>query len=49
MNVTILLLTLLVGAIATYFVGKQSAAKVALLFGLVAFVETLVLICSHNG
>ncbi|MDR0195847.1 MAG: NADH-quinone oxidoreductase subunit M [Myroides sp.] len=49
MNVTILLLTLLVGAIATYFAGKQSAAKVALLFGLVAFVETLVLICSHTS
>ncbi|MTG96707.1 MULTISPECIES: NuoM family protein [Myroides] len=49
MNVTILLLTLLVGAIATYISGKKPAAKVALLFGLVAFVETIVLICQHNA
>ncbi len=49
MNVTILLLTLLVGALATFLSGKQAAAKVALLFGLVAFVETLVLICLHNS
>ncbi|MEC4112959.1 complex I subunit 4 family protein [Myroides pelagicus] len=49
MNVTILLLTLLVGAIATYLSGKKPAAKVALFFGLVAFVETIALICQHNA
>ncbi|MDR0229068.1 MAG: NADH-quinone oxidoreductase subunit M [Flavobacteriaceae bacterium] len=49
MNVTILLITLLVGALATYLVGKQNAAKVALLFGIAAFIETIVLICQHNA
>lgn len=49
MNVTILLLTLLVGAFATYIAGKKSAAKVALLFSIAAFVETIILICQHNS
>ncbi|MHC5308533.1 complex I subunit 4 family protein [Myroides sp. LJL116] len=48
MNVTILLITLLVGAFATYISGKKLASKVALLFGLVAFIQTIVLICQHN-
>lgn len=47
MNVTILLITLLVGALATYFAGK-SAAKVALVVGIAAFVETIVIIWQHN-
>ncbi|MHC5352706.1 complex I subunit 4 family protein [Myroides sp. LJL115] len=48
MNVTILLITLLVGAFATYISGKKLASKVTLLFGLVAFIQTIVLICQHN-
>ncbi|TDS65228.1 complex I subunit 4 family protein [Myroides indicus] len=49
MNITILLLTLLIGALATYFSGKKSAAKVALSFAVIAFIETFVLICQHNS
>ncbi|MGG5505654.1 MULTISPECIES: complex I subunit 4 family protein [unclassified Myroides] len=49
MNVTILLLTLLVGAFATFLANKTLAPKIALLFGLVAFVETIALICQHNS
>ncbi len=48
MNVTILLIILLVGAFATYISGKKLASKIALLFGLMAFIQTIVLICQHN-
>lgn len=48
MNVTILLATLLIGAIVTYLAGKKLASKTALLFAVIAFVETLVLIFQHN-
>lgn len=47
MNVTILLITLLVGALATYLSGNKMAAKVALLVGVIAFAETLLLINQH--
>ena len=47
MNVTILLLTLLIGALATYFSGK-SAAKVALIVGVASFVECIFLICQQQ-
>lgn len=47
MNVTILLLTLLIGALATYFSGK-AAAKVALLVGVASFVECLFLIGQYQ-
>lgn len=48
MNVTILLITLLAGAIATFTLGEKNAKKVALLFSIVAFIETLVLVCMHQ-
>ncbi len=49
MNVTILLLTLLVGAFVTYLAGKKLASKTALGFGIIAFIETAFIICQHNS
>ncbi|MHC5200948.1 complex I subunit 4 family protein [Myroides sp. LJL119] len=48
MNVTILLLTFLVGALATYFSSKKIANKIALLFSILAFIQTIVLICQYQ-
>ena len=48
MNVTILLLTFLIGAIATCLSNKKIASKIALLFSALAFIQTIVLICQYN-
>jgi NADH-quinone oxidoreductase subunit M len=50
MDVTYILIILLLGAVATYFSHDTWAPKVALLFSLAAFAETIALLCSyHNG
>ena len=49
MNVTILLLTLLIGAIATYFSNKKVAHKIALVFGLIALGESIFILYLHNN
>jgi len=48
MDVTYILITLLLGSIATYFSGNRMASKTALLFSLAALGESLVLLCNHN-
>ncbi len=48
MDVSFILITLLVGAFATYFSGDKLASKVALFFGLVAFGTSLALINQFN-
>jgi NADH-quinone oxidoreductase subunit M len=49
MDVTIILLLLFVGAIATYFSGDKWASKVALLFGLASFVATIYILNLFNS
>ena len=48
MNVSFILLILLIGALATYFVGDNLASKVALLFGLVSLGTSIVLLNQYN-
>ena len=49
MEVTYLLIILLIGAIATYFSGDKLASRVALVFGLAALVETVLLLMAYNS
>lgn len=49
MNVTLILIILLVGALATYFSGDKIAPKVALFFGIAAFAGSIVLLSSFNS
>lgn len=50
MNVTLILIILLIGAIATWLSGDKAAPKVALLGGLASFVATLMLVIdAQNG
>jgi NADH-quinone oxidoreductase subunit M len=48
MDVTTLLIILLFGALITYFSGDKWASKVALLFGLTAFLTAICLLSQHN-
>lgn len=47
MNVSIILIILLVGAVATYFAGNKWASKIALLFSTVAFAASVYITCSY--
>lgn len=47
MNVSIILIILLTGAIATYFAGDKWASKIALLFSTVAFAASVYVTCSY--
>ncbi|HEX8563765.1 MAG TPA: NADH-quinone oxidoreductase subunit M [Flavobacterium sp.] len=49
MDVTIILIILLAGALATYFSGDKLAPKVALFFSLAAFAGSIVLLNSYNS
>jgi NADH-quinone oxidoreductase subunit M len=49
MNVSIILIILLIGAIATYFAGDKWASKVALLFSTVAFAATVFVTYSYSN
>lgn len=49
MDVTIILLLLFVGAIATYFSGDELASKVALLFGIASFGATIYILNLFNS
>ncbi|MCL9769615.1 NADH-quinone oxidoreductase subunit M [Flavobacterium sp. HXWNR69] len=49
MDVSILLLSLLIGAIVTYFSGDKLASKVALLFSLVSFMLSLNILYSYSN
>ena len=48
MNVSLILIILLIGALATYSVGDKFASKVALLFGLVSLGASIVLLNHYN-
>ena len=48
MNVSLILIILLIGALATYVVGDKFASKVALLFGLVSLGASIVLLNHYN-
>lgn len=48
MDVTIVLLILLLGAVVTYFSGNKAASKVALLFSAVAFGASLMILNQYN-
>lgn len=48
MDVTIVLLILLLGAVATYFSGNKAASKVALLFSAVAFGASLMILNQYS-
>ena len=48
MDVSLILITLLLGSFATYFSGDKLASKVALFFGLSAFGVTLALLNQYN-
>ena len=48
MDVSFILITLLVGAFATYFSGDKLASKVALFFGLSTFGVSLALLNQFN-
>ena len=47
MNVSIILIILLTGAVATYLAGDKWASKIALLFSTVAFAATIFVTCSY--
>lgn len=49
MDVTIILLLLFIGAIATYLSGNKWASKVALLFGVASFVATIYILNLFNS
>lgn len=49
MNITLILLLLFVGSLATFLAGDKLASKVALFFGLTAFGSTLVLLSHFNA
>jgi NADH-quinone oxidoreductase subunit M len=49
MNVSLILITLLVGAFATYFSGNKWASKVALFFSLSAFGSSIFLLLQYNS
>lgn len=49
MNVSLILLLLLIGAVVTYIVGDKLASKVALLFGLTSFGASIVLLNQFNA
>ena len=50
MNVTLILIILLIGALATYFAGDKLAPKVSLFFSLVAFAASIIVLNSfYNG
>jgi NADH-quinone oxidoreductase subunit M len=49
MDVTIILLLLFFGAIATYFSGNKWASKVALLFGVASFIATIYILNLFNS
>lgn len=48
MNVSLILLILLIGAVSTYMVGDKFASKVALLFGLVSLGASIVVLNHYN-
>jgi NADH-quinone oxidoreductase subunit M len=48
MNVSLILIILLIGALATYSVGDKFASKVALLFGLISLGASIVLLNQYN-
>jgi NADH-quinone oxidoreductase subunit M len=48
MNVSLILIILLIGALVTYIVGDKFASKVALLFGLVSLGTSIVLLNQYN-
>ena len=48
MNVSLILLILLIGALATYMVGDKFASKVALLFGLVSLGASIIVLNQYN-
>lgn len=48
MNVSLILIILLIGALVTYIVGDKFASKVALLFGLVSLGTSIVLLNHYN-
>ncbi|TAF71789.1 MAG: NADH-quinone oxidoreductase subunit M, partial [Flavobacterium sp.] len=49
MNVSLILLLLLIGALVTYLAGDKLASKVALLFGLGTFGASIVLLNQYNA
>lgn len=49
MNVTLILIILLVGAVATYFSGDKVAPKVALFFSLAALAASIVVLNGYNA
>ena len=49
MNVTLILIILLAGALATYLAGDKFAPKVALFFGIAAFAGSIVLLSNFNS
>jgi NADH-quinone oxidoreductase subunit M len=48
MNVSLILIILLIGALATYMVGDKFASKIALLFGLVSLGASILLLNHYN-
>ena len=49
MNVSLILLLLLIGALVTYLAGDKLASKVALFFGLGTFGASIVLLNQYNA
>ncbi|MGL2992717.1 complex I subunit 4 family protein [Flavobacterium sp. TSSA_36] len=49
MNVSLILLLLLIGALVTYLAGDKLASKIAMLFGLVTFGVSIVLLNHYNA
>ena len=48
MNVSLILIILLIGALATYMVGDKFASKIALLFGLISLGASILLLNYYN-